>query len=589
MGIQDPGLMGFQDAGFNGMPPVGGVQSASASNMQPHGSSSFMQNTNSIPVLPPMNVPFYQPPVNTQQPGPPLNLTNGSTNTIHYGNQFYDNNSYHPLPNFTDPQLNSSPQLQGAEFSSNRIALHSHDTMFNRYSNATSLENVSLDKELPDLGQLNSPLFSDASYNHSIPHGLCSPSNELSNSQSPTTSATNSLTSSFDISRKRSGCLDVLPNSKHLKLLSGIPTPCSQEIDNGLDIFSSQTTPRSATSASNSAGTPDSFGAPCISSHTIPDHFSFKPTLDLINATTSSCSSSESNYWGNFDTFSASLTPEDLLNESSIKPYVASQKGEEQIRQRKLDALDILESLAQSKTDSLTSPNTDNRSSSRDDISLKSHSDSLVAGSPFQMAKSSESFPVESVLNEDNYDPVDDNEVFECKNDDLPAAGDTDPSNHDLESRQSTHESTESSTSGSPIKVRNSILSSTDGQIIPRSRFYSSHYSDLQTPLSVSSHHFSCSSPLDNSQMSGRISPVTVVIPPDVVANEYMKQDPLLPPTPPPVNEEIDLHPEVPIIEVDKGIVHSVILYVYCRHCHWKRHCHRNFINVALILTYLYV
>ena len=552
MGIQDPGLLGFQDASINGMPPIAGMQSVS-SNMQPHASSSFMPNTNSIPILPPTQLPFYRPSSVSSQPPPAPLLTNGGTNTVHYGNQFYDN-SYHPLPNFTDTQLNSG-SLQATEFSSNRLALHLHDTPppFNGYS--SSLDNVSLDKELPDLGQLNSPLFSDASYNNSIiPHPFCSASNEFSHSQSPSTSATNSLTSSFDIGHKRSGCLDVLPDSKQLKLLSGIPTPRSQEIDNGLDIFSTQTTPRSAISTSTSTGTPDSFGAPCISSHTVPDHFSFKPncdTLDLINAAaTSSCSSNENNYWGNFDGFDPSLTPEDLLNESSIKPFVASQKGEEQMRQRKLDALDILESLAEHKNNSLTSPNTDNQSGSRDDVSLKSHSDSLVAGSPFQIARFSESFPVESVLNEENYDPIDDNEVFICKND-LPPAGDTDQSNQELESQQSAQESTESTSDSSPKNVRNSTLSSTDGQIIRRSRFYSSRCSDLTTPLSVSS-RFSCLSPLDNSQFNGRISPVSAVIPPDVVAHEYMKRNPLLPPSPPTVNEELDLHPDVPIIEVDK-------------------------------------
>ena len=544
MGIQDPGLMGFQETSFNGMPPVGGVSPVAANSMQPHASSSLMYS-NAVPAVPPMQVPLYQSPICSQQPGPPVSLNNASTNTIHYCNQFYDN-GYHPLPNYTNSQLNTGPQLQPTELSSNRLALHPHDTLFNRYSNPTSLENVSLDKELPDLGQLNSPLFSDVSYNHSIPHGLCSPSNDFSNTQSPATSATNSLASSFDISRKRLGCMDVLPNSKQLKLLSEIPTPCSQD---GLDIFSSQTTPRSAISTSTSAGTPDAFGTPCINSHAIPDHFNFKSNydaLDLISAANDLCSSSESNYWSNFDSFNPSLTPEDLLNEPTIKPFVANEKGEEQTRQGKLDALDVLESLAQNKSSSLTSSSTDNKSSSRDDFSLKSHSDSLVAGSPFQMSKFSESFQVESVLNADSYDPVDDNEVFECKNDD------TDQSNQDVESQRSARESTEGSTSGSsPIKVRNSILSSTDGQIIPRSRFYSSHYSDLPTPLSVSS-HFSCSSPLDNSQINGRISPVTVVIPPDVVADEYMKSDPLLPPSPPAVNEEIDLHPDVPIIEVDK-------------------------------------
>ena len=542
MGIQDPGLMGFQDAGLNGMPPTGGVQSATINSMQAHGSSSYMQN----PVLPSVQVPFYQPPIGFQQPGPPLTLTNGNTNTIHYGNQFYGNNNYHQLPSFADSQLGAGPQLPATDLSSNRLALHSHDTPFNRYSSATSLDNVSLDKELPDLGQLNSPLFSDASYNHSIAREFCSPSNEFPNSQSPSTSATNSLTSSFDIGRKRSGCLDILPNSKQLKLLSGIPTPSSQEIDKGLDIFSSQTTPRSAISTSTSAGTPDSLGASCISSH-IPDHFTFKPSGDALdfNIGTSSCSSSENNYWDNFDTFHPTMNPEDLLNESSIKPYVASQKAEEQVRQRKLDALDILESLAQSKDDSLTSPNTNNRSNSKDNISLKSHSDSLVAGSPFQLG-ATESLPVESVLNEDSYDPIDDNEVFECKE----VTIDSEQSNYDLESRQSTQESTEGSTSdSSPIKVRSSILSSTDGQIIPRTRFYSSHYSDLLTPLSVSS-HFSCPSPLDNSQATGRISPVTVVIPPETVAHEYMQCDPLLPPLPPAVDEELDLHPEVPVIQV---------------------------------------
>ena len=555
MGIQDPGLLGFQDASINGMPPVAGMQSVSGNNMQPHASSSFMPHNNSIPVLPPTQVPFYRPSsVNSQPPPAPL-LTNGGTNTVHYGNQFYDS-TYHPLPNFTDTQLNSG-LLQPAEFSSNRLALHSHDTTpFNGYSSTTSLDNVSLDKELPDLGQLNSPLFSDASYNHGIiPHPFCSAGNEFSTSQSPPTSATNSLTSSFDITRKRSSCLDVLPDSKQLKLLSGIPTPCSQEIDNGLDIFSTQTTPRSTISTSTSTGTPDSFGAPCISSHTMPDHFSFKPncdTLDLINATTSSCNLGENNYWGNFDGFDPSLTPEDLLNESSIKPFVASQKGEEQMRQRKLDALDILESLAEHKDDSLTSPNTDNQSSSRDDVSSKSHSGSLIVGSPFQMSRFSESFPVESVLNEGNYDPVDDNEVFVCKND-LPVAEETDQSNQELESQQSAQESTESMSDSSPKIVRNSTLSSTDGQIMRRSRFYSSRCSDLTTPLSVSS-RFSCPSPIDNSQVSGRISPVSVVIPPDVVANEYMKRDPLLPPSPPLVTEELDLHPDVPIIEVDEVV-----------------------------------
>ena len=559
MGIQDPGLLGFQDASINGMPPVGGMQSFSGNNMQPHASSSFMPNNNSIPVLPPTQVPFYQPSSATSQPppAPPL-LTNGGTNTVHYGNKFYDS-TYHPLPNFTDTQLNPG-SLQATELSSNRLALHSHDTTpFNGYSSTTSLDNVSLDKELPDLGQLNSPLFSDASYNHNIvPHPFFPAGNEFTNSQSPSTSATNSLTSSFDITRKRSSCLDVLPDSKQLKLLSGIPTPSSQEIDNGLDIFSTQTTPRSTISTSTSMGTPDSFGVPCISSHTVPDHFSFKPNcdaLDLINAAGSSCSSGDNNYWGNFDSFDPSLTPEDLLNESSIKPFVASQKGEEQMRQRKLDALDILESLAEHKDNSLTSPNTDNQSSSRDDVSLKSYSGSLVAGSPFQLSKVSESFPVESVLNEEyvlneeNYDPVDDNEVFVCKND-LPVAEETNQSNQELESQQSARESTESMSDSSPKNVRNSTLSSTDGQIIRRSRFYSSRCSDLTTPLSVSS-RFSCSSP---SQVSGRISPVSVVIPPDVVANEYMKCDPLLPPSPPPVTEELDLHPDVPIIEVDKVV-----------------------------------
>lgn len=537
--------MGFQEVGFNGMAPMGAIQPAAINSMQAHASSSFMQN----PILPSIQVPFYQPPIGTQQPGAPLSLTNGNTNTIHYGNQFYDNNSCHQIPSFAAAQLGSSgAHLPSAEFSSNRLALHSHGTLFNRFSSGTSLDNVSLDKELPDLGQLNSPLFSDASYNHGLGRGLCSPNNEFSSSQSPSTSATNSLTSTFDIGRKRSGCLDALPpNSKQMKLLSGIPTPSSQEIDNGLDIFSGQTTPRSAISTSTSAGTPDSLGAPCISSHIMPEHFTFKPScdaLDLINVGTSSCSSSENNYWGNFDSFDPSLTPEDLLNESSIKPYIASQKTEDQVRQRKLDALDMLESLAQSK-DSLTSPNTDNRSSSKDDISLKSHN-SLVAGSPFQLANPSESLPVESVLNENSYDPVDDNEVFESKE----VTVDSEQSCHDLESRQSAQESTEGSTSdSSPIKVRSSILSSTDGQIIPRSRFYSSHYSDLPTPLSVSS-HFSCPSPLDNNQANGRISPVAVVIPPEAVAHEYMQSDPLLPPLPPAVNEELDLHPEVPIIQV---------------------------------------
>ena len=546
MGIQDPGLMGFQEVGFNGMPPMAGVQPMPINTMQAHASNAYMQN----PVLPSIQVPFYQPSINNQQPGAPLSLTNGNTNTIHYGNQFDDNNGCHQIPNFTGPQMSSSgAHLSAAECSSNRLALHSHDTLFNnRYSSAASLDNVSLDKELPDLGQLNSPLFSDASYNHGIARGFCSPGNEFSSSQSPSTSATNSLTSSFDIGRKRSGCLDALPNSKQLKLLSGIPTPSSQEIDNGLDIFSSQTTPRSAISTSTSAGTPDSLGAPCISSHIIPEHFTFKPscdTLDLINVGTSSCSSSENNYWGNFDSFDPSMTPEDLLNESSIKPYVASQKTEDQMRQRKLDALDILESLAQTKGDSLTSPNIDNQSSSKDDISLKSHN-SLVAGSPFQLVNPSESLPVESVLNENNYEPVGDNDVFECQE----VTADSEQSCHDRESQQSTQESIESSTSdSSPIKVRSSILSSTDGQIIPRSRFYSSHYSDLPTPLSVSS-HFSCPSPLDNSQANGRISPVSVMIPPEAVAHEYMQSDPLLPPVPPAVNEELDLHPEVPIIEV---------------------------------------
>ena len=548
MGIQDPGLMGFHDANINGMPPVGSMQSVSTTSMQPHASSSFMPNTNSVPILPPLptQVPFYQPPLGNSQPlGQPL--TNGNTNTLHYGNQFYDG-SYHPQPSYTE----NSSSFQSHDFSSNRLALHSHSTPpLNRYSSATSLDNVSLDKELPDLGQLNSPLFSDASYSHNIiTHPFCSVNSEFSNLQSPATSGTGSLTSSFDIGRKRPGCSNVLPNSKHLKPLPNIPTPYSQEIDNSLDIFSNQTTPHSAISTSNSAGTPDSFGAPCISSNAIPDHFSFKhpscDTLDFINAATSSCSSSENNYWSSFDGFDPSLTPEDLLTDSSA--YVASQKVEEQLRQRKLDALDILESLAQSKNDSGVSPNTDDKSSSRDDVSLKSHSGSLVAGAPFCIGRSSESYPVESVLNEDNYDPVDDNEVFECKND-ATSICDTDQSNQDIESQQSAQESTESTSDSSPIKVRNSILSSTDGQIIPRSRFYSSHCSDLPTPLSVSS-RFSCSSPADNSQASRRISPVSVTIPPEVVAHEYMKKDPLLPPSPPPVSEELDLHPDVPIIEV---------------------------------------
>ena len=550
MGIQDPGLMGFHDGGINGMPPVGGMQSVSTNSMQPHASSSFMPNTNSVPIPPPTQVPFYQPPlVNSQPSGQPL--TNGNTNTLHYGNQFYDN-SYHPPPSYTE----NSSSFQSHDFSSNRLALHSHSTPpLNRYSSANSLDNVSLDKELPDLGQLNSPLFSDASYNHNvIANPFCSASSEFSNLQSPATSGTSSLTSSFDIGRKRSGCSDILPNSKHLKPLPNIPTPYSQEIDNGLDIFSNQTTPHSTISASNSVGTPDSFSAPCISSNAIPDHFSFKhpscDTLDFINAATSSCSSSETNYWSSFDGFDPSLTPEDLLVDPSV--YVTSQKAEEQLKQRKLDALDILESLAQSKNDSVVSPNTDKQSSSRDDVSLKSHSgSSLVAGAPFRIGRTSESYPVESVLNEDNYDPVDDNEVFECKNDTTPSC-DTDQSNQDIESQQSAQESMESTSDSSPIRVRNSILSSTDGQIIPRSRFYSSHCSDLLTPLSVSS-RFSCSSPVDNSQASGRITPVSVAIPPEVVAHEYMKKDPLLPPSPPPVNEELDLHPDVPIIEVSRS------------------------------------
>lgn len=568
MGIQDPGLMGFQDVNFNGMP--GMAQPVPANCMQPHASSSFLPNPNPMPsFLPPPQVPIYQPPVSSQPApaGAPMTVANGNTNTIHYGNQFYSNN-YQPLPTLTDSQLNSGPSHTTTEFSANRLALHSHGASFNRYTSATSLDNVSLDKELPDLGQLNSPLFSDASYSHDIAHGFCSPPNELPNSQSPSTSGTNSLTPSFDIDRKRSGCLDFLPNAKHLKLLSGIPTPRSQEIDNGLDIFSNQTTPRSAISTRASTGTPESFGAPCIvNTSMIPDHFSFKPNcdnLDLINAATSSSTSSEHNYWGNFDGFDPSMTPDDLLNEASIKPpFVANQRAdEEQAKQRKLDALDILESLAQTKNDSLTSLNTgslvqskneslssintDNQLGSKDDISLKSHSNSLVAGSPFQMARSSESFQVESVLNDNRYDPVND-DVFEFKSDDFPTVGDTDQGNQDVESQQSTQESTESTSDGSPIKVRNSILSSTDGQIIPRSRFYSSHYSDLPTPLSS---NFSCSSPVDISQANSRISPVTVVIPPDVVSKEYMKYNPLLPPSPPPIDEDLDLHPDVPIIEV---------------------------------------
>lgn len=583
--IQDPGLMGFQDASLNGMPLVGGVQSDSSNHMQPHASNSFMQNP--LPsVLPPAQVPFYQPSVSCQ-PGPPLNLTNGSTNTIHYGSSQFFDNSYHPLPSLADSQLTPGP-LQTTEFPSNRLALHSHNTLFSRYSSATSLDNVNLDKELPDLGQLNSPLFSDASYNHNIAHGFCSPSNELSNSQSPITSTTNTLKSSFDIDRKRPGCLDVLPNSKQLKLLSGIPTPCSQELDNGLNIFSGQTTPRSSVSTSTSSGTPDSFGVPCIGAHTMPDHFSFKPNcdaLDLINAASSSCSSSENNYWGNFDGFDPAMTTEDLLNDSNIKPFVTNQG--EQVKQKKFDALDLLTSLTENKNDSLTSPNPDNQLGSKDNIS---YSDSLVAGSPFRMAKSSESFPVETVLNGDSYNPDDDNEVFEYKSDDLPVAGDTDQSNQDLESQQSTQESTESTSDSSPIKVRNSILSSTDGQLFPRSRFYSSHCSDLPTPLSISS-HLSCSSPLESSQVNGRISPVTVIIPSDVVNKEYMKHDPLLPPSPPPpTDKEIDLHPDVPIIEVHKSFyikLHNSC--VHFRHHQWKRHCPRNFTIVRLILTYQYV
>jgi len=549
--IQDPGFMGFQDASLNGMPLVGGVQPGSTNHMQPHASNSFQ---NPIPPVlpPPAQAPFYQPPISCQ-PGPPLNLTNGSTNTIHYGSSQFFDNSYHPLPSLADSQL-ASGSLQTTEFPPNRLALHSHNTPFNRYSSATSLDNVTLDKELPDLGQLNSPLFSDASYTQNIAHGLCSPSNDLPNSQSPFTSATNSLKSSFDIDRKRPGCLDVLPNSKQLKLLSGIPTPCSQELDNGLDIFSGQTTPRSSISTSTSTGTPDSFGIPCIGAHAMPDHFSFKPncdTLDLINAASSSGSSSDNNYWGSFSGFDPTMTSEDLLNDSNIKPFVAGQKEGEQMKQNKFDALDLLTSLTQNKNDSLTSPNTDNQSGSKDDISLKSHSESMVAGSPFQMAKTSESFLVESVLNGESFNPVDDNEVFEYQSDDLPVADDANQSDQhqDHESQQSAQDSTESASDSSPIKVRNSILSSTDGHLFPRSRLYSSQCSDLPTPLSMSS-HLSCASPLESSQVNGRISPVTVVIPPDVVNKEYMKCDPLFPPSPPPVNEEIDLHPDVPIIEV---------------------------------------
>ena len=431
------------------------------------------------------------------------------------------------------------------EFPSNRMAMHLNDSQFNRYLSNTSLDQASLDKELPDLGQLNSPLFSDASYNHNVMHGFFSPSTDLVNSQSPFTSMSDCIPSSIDGDRKRPNCLDVLPNSKQRRVAT---TPHSLEINNGIDIFSGQTTPLSSTSTAASSSTPDSCVIPPIGNPPIPYDHLLKPNceaLDILNG----ASYSSVDYWGNFEGIDPSISSDDLLNENNnITPFIPGNDdsctgiGPGNNGSLSLGPEGLPLGSDNDKDSSIFSPPTTDVSTLTDVASQKDYSESLVASSPFQINRCSESFPVESI---ENFDLIDDN-VF-------PPVEETDQNSQDaVDLLQSNQESAESMSDGSPIKIRGSVLSSSGSQQIPRARFLSSQCSDafehLPTPLSVSS-RFSCLS--ESGRVNEKIVPITVPnIPAEIVAPEYMKVNPLSPPSPPPVDIDINLFPDVPVIEV---------------------------------------
>ena len=546
MGMQDPGLMGMP------MGPMCGVQPTSIPDIQLPNSSPVPQNLNPVPIPPPQ--PTALPPYGQLQSDSPSfasfsggngSYSGTSTNTIHYGNQFYDsryNHNQHPIP--TNPTSAPLPN----EFPSNRMAMHLNDSHFNKYLSNASLDQATLDKELPDLGQLNSPLFSDASYSHNVMHGFFSPSTDLANSQSPFTPMSDCGPSSIDGNRKRPNCLDVLPNAKHRQVARKIPTPCSQEMNSGIDIFSAQTTPQSSTSTAASSSTPDSCIIPPIGNSSVPYDHLLKSNCEALDIL-SGASYSSVEYWDNFDGIDPSISSDDLLNENnSITPFVPGNEGSStSIGPGKNGALSIgskglLLGSDGDKDNSIVSPPTTDVSTLTDVASQKDNSGSLVASSPFQINRCSESFPVESI---ENFDLTDDN-VF-------PLVEDTDQSSQDAaDLQQSTQESAESMSDSSPIKIRGSVLSSSGSQPISRARFLSSQCSDafehLPTPLSVSS-RFSC--PSESGRINDKIIPITVPdIPAEIVAPEYMKPNPLSPPSPPPVDIEINLFPEVPIIEV---------------------------------------
>ena len=539
MGMQDPGLMGMP------MGQMCGVQPTSVSDVQLQSSTPIPQSLNPMPMPPPQPTPL--PPYGQLQSESPTfpsfsgangnsSYSGASSNTIHYGNQFYDNR-YNQQPIPTNPTSVPLPN----DFPSNRMAMHLNDSQFNRYLSNASLDQASLDKELPDLGQLNSPLFSDASYNHNVMHGFFSPSTELTNSQSPFTTMTDCVPSTIDADRKRPNCLDVMPNSKHRRVVRSIPTPHSLEMTSGIDIFSGQTTPQSSTSTAASSSTPDSCIGPPIGNPAAPYDHLLKSTcepLDILSG--ASCSSAE--YWGNFEGIDPSISSDDLLNENNnILPFIPGNQGS--VGSGKNGALSIASKGLPAGSDndkdsSIVSPPTTDISTLTDVGSQQDKNESLVATSPFQFNRPSESFPVESI---ENFDLTDDN-VF-------PPLEDTDQSSQDTPDLQnSTQESAESMSDSSPIKIRGSILSS-GSQPIPRARFLSSQCSDaLQTPLSVSS-RFSC--PSESGRVSEKIIPITVPdIPAEVLAPEYMKLNPLSPPSPPPVDIDINLFPDVPVIKV---------------------------------------
>jgi len=546
-----PSVMGMQDPGLMKMPmaPMCGVQQTSVSDVQPQNSNPLPQNLNPIPIPPPPPPPPPQP-----SPLPPYgqprsdspsftnsptftsfscangngSYSNTSTNTIHYGSQFYDGR-YNQRPMLTNLPLPNELPL-------NRMAMHLNDSQFNRYLSNGSLDQAILDKELPDLGQLNSPLFSDASYNHNVMHDFFSPSADLANSRSPFTSMSDCVPSSIDSDRKRPNCLDVLPNSKHRRIAKNIPTPHSLEINSGIDIFSGQTTPLSSTSTAASSSTPDSCVMPPMGNPAMPYDHLLKPNceaLDILNG----ASYSSVECWGNFEGIDPSISSDDLLNENNnITPFVPGDDDSSASIGPSTLSVEPKGLPLGPDNSSIVSPPTMDISTLTDVASQKDNNESLVASSPFQINRCSESFPVESI---ENFDLTDDN-VF-------PPVEDTD---HDAANlQQSNQESAESMSDSSPIKIRGSVLSSSGSQQIPRARFLSSQCSDaFPTPLSVSS-RFSCLS--ESGRLNDKLIPITVPnIPAEVVAPEYMKVNPLSPPSPPPVDIDINLFPEVPIIKV---------------------------------------